>query len=91
MDNFFEAMGAVFTAILVVAAAIFLGALTSIFFGWLTGVIIVWVCGDWITSGLNLMFDTTRFTTSQIPTITATLALIGSFFKSSFTQKKDKE
>ena len=37
--------------------------------------------GTTITNGLNLMFDTTRFTPDIIPLACGTLATIGSFFK----------
>ena len=40
------------------------------------------VSGAWIASGLNLLLSTTVFTASSLPLVCATLAMVGSFFKS---------
>ena len=50
---------------------------------YLGGVILDWVVGAKLVNGLNLMFDTTRFTRELIPLTCATLATIGRYFKSS--------
>lgn len=52
-------------------------------FAYLGGVILDWVVGAKLVNGLNLMFDTTRFTRELIPLTCATLATIGRYFKSS--------
>lgn len=54
-------------------------------FAWFGGWILQMCVGDTIANGLNLMFDTTRFTSDIIPLACATLATIGSYFKSSQT------
>lgn len=61
-------------------------------FAYLGGMILDWVVGKSLVNGLNLMFDTTRFTRDLIPLTCATLATIGRYFKSSQTNnnKKDK-
>lgn len=41
--------------------------------------------GEGLVKGLNLMFNTTRFTREMIPLTCATLATIGRYFKSSTT------
>lgn len=57
--------------------------------GWITGIILNWLIGDTIVGGLNLIFGTTRFTVDELPMICGTLAVIGSFFKSTLTTRKD--
>ena len=54
-------------------------------FAYLGGMILNLFVGDAITHGLNVVFDTTRFTTNLIPLTCATLATIGKYFKSSNT------
>lgn len=52
-------------------------------FAYLGGMILDWIVGAKLVNGLNLMFDTTRFTRELIPLTCATLATIGRYFKSS--------
>lgn len=66
-----------FIALFVFSPAITFG------FAYLGGMILDWVVGDGFIKGLNLMFDTTRFTRELIPLTCATLATIGRYFKSS--------
>ena len=58
---------------------------------YLGGMILQWVVGDAITNGLNLMFDTTRFTPNLIPIACATLATIGKYFRSTNTNNNKKD
>lgn len=51
------------------------------FCGWLTGVILQWLIGDKVISGMNYLFNTTRFTVDMLPRICGTLGVIGSFFR----------
>ena len=77
-----------FTGLLVFAPVITFG------FAYLGGMILDWIVGEKLVNGLNLMFDTTRFTRDLIPLTCATLATIGRYFKSSQTNNnnnKDKE
>lgn len=55
------------------------------------GMILDWVVGEKLIEGLNLIFDTTRFTRELIPLTCATLATIGRYFKANQTNNKDKE
>lgn len=57
--------------------------------GYLDGLILKWIIGGTVVNGLNLLFNTTRFTADTIPITCGALALMGSFFKSSITTKKD--
>ena len=54
-------------------------------FAWVGGLILKMCVGDTIAFGLNLMFNTTRFTPEMIPLACATLATIGKYFKSTQT------
>ena len=58
--------------------------------GYVSGLILNWTVGGFIVNGLNLMLNTTRFTADKLPIICGTLAVVGSFFKSSLsTNSKD--
>lgn len=57
---------------------------------YLGGMILDWVVGAKLVEGLNLMFDTTRFTRELIPLTCATLATIGKYFKSTQTNNNKK-
>ena len=48
--------------------------------GHLSGEILAVVYGDNIINGLNLIFDTTRFSPDILPNVCGTMAVIGSFF-----------
>ena len=50
---------------------------------YLGGMLLDWIVGAKLVEGLNLMFDTTRFTRDLIPLTCATLATIGRYFKAS--------
>ena len=53
-----------------------------VFTGWITGLIIEFLCGGFVSDGLNLFFDTNRFTPDSLPIIGGVLGFIGAFFKS---------
>ena len=59
-------------------------------FAWIGGWILKMCVGDAIAGGMNLMFNTTRFTPDFIPLACATLATIGKYFKSSQTNNNKK-
>lgn len=56
--------------------------------GCIAGSILEWAVGDLLVNGLNLLFNTTRFSTDMLPMLCGALAVIGSFFKSSLTTTK---
>ena len=60
-------------------------------FAYLGGMILNLFVGDAVTHGLNVIFDTTRFTNELIPLTCATLATIGKYFKSSNTNNNKKD
>lgn len=86
----FEAIGVFVTAMFVVVLALFITPIIYIGFGYLGGVVVKWFFGGLVADGLNTIFGTDRFHPNQIPMITATLAMIGGYFKSSLTNKKEK-
>lgn len=47
-----------------------------------SGLILKWIVGGFIVDGLNLIFNTTRFSADKLPIVCGALAVIGSFFKS---------
>ena len=53
------------------------------------GMLLDWIVGEKLVNGLNLMFDTTRFTRDLIPLTCATLATIGRYFKSSMSNSNN--
>lgn len=55
------------------------------------GMLLDWIVGAKLVNGLNLMFDTTRFTRDLIPLTCATLATIGRYFKSSQTNTNNNK
>lgn len=56
---------------------------------WIGGWILKVCVGSAIANGMNLMFNTTRFTPDFIPLACATLATIGKYFKSSQTNNNN--
>lgn len=52
--------------------------------GCLCGLILKWFVGDIVVNGLNLLFNTTRFVPEMLPTTCGALAVVGSFFKTSY-------
>ena len=54
------------------------------------GMLLDWIVGAKLVDGLNLMFDTTRFTRDLIPLTCATLATIGRYFKASQSNTNNK-
>ena len=54
--------------------------------GCLTGLILKWFVGDVVANGLNLLFNTTRFTSNMLPTVCGALGVVGSFFKTSISK-----
>ena len=90
MNNKLETVGAVSIILGFIGLLVFSPVLTF-GFAYLGGMILQWIVGDAITSGLNLMFDTTRFTADIIPLTCATLATIGKYFKSTNTNNNNKK
>lgn len=84
-----EGVGAVSIILGFVGLLVFSPVLTF-GFAYLGGMILDWIVGAKLVSGLNLMFDTTRFTRELVPLTCATLATIGRYFKSSQSNTNNK-
>ena len=67
---------------------VFAPVLTFVF-AYIGGMLLDWIVGEKLVNGLNLMFDTTRFTRDLIPLTCATLATIGRYFKSSMSNSNN--
>ena len=79
-----------FAWVIVIVLALILGPVLYYFGGWITGHILKWFIGDTVVSGMNYLFNTTRFTADMLPTICGTLGVIGSFFKSTTSSSSQK-
>ena len=69
---------------------VFAPVLTFVF-AYIGGMLLDWIVGEKLVNGLNLMFDTTRFTRDLIPLTCATLATIGRYFKSSMSNSNNSK
>lgn len=56
--------------------------------GWLGGWILMKIVGGAVVTGLNTLFGTTRFMPDLIPVVCGTLAVVGSYFKTSVSNNK---
>ncbi|MGM1044745.1 MAG: hypothetical protein ACQEXX_01225 [Bacillota bacterium] len=88
--SIFEGIGIFVSAIILVAIALFLQPVIYVGFGYLGGLVVKWIFGGMIVEGMNGVFGTDRFTPGMIPVVAATLAFIGSYFKSSNTNNNKK-
>ena len=77
-----EGVGVVSLIIGFIALLVFSPVLTFLC-AYVGGMLLDWTVGAKLVDGLNLMFDTTRFTRDLIPLTCATLATIGRYFKAS--------
>ncbi len=59
-------------------------------FAYVGGMLLDWIVGVRLVNGLNLMFNTTRFTRELLPLACATLATIGRYFKASQSNTNNK-
>lgn len=72
------------------AALLILSPVLTFGCAWFGGWILKMCVGQTVADGLNLLFDTTRFTPDFIPLACATLATVGKYFKSSQTNNNKK-
>lgn len=84
MKNHFEAIGIATTIFGLISLLVFSPVITFAL-AWFGGWILKICVGSAIADGMNLIFNTTRFTPDFIPVACATLATIGKYFKSSQT------
>lgn len=60
--------------------AMFIALILVFIAGAFSGLALKWIFGGFVVDGLNLIFNTTRFSADKIPVVCGTLAVIGSFF-----------
>lgn len=84
MEDKMEALGW-FTAFIGMVGLLVFSPVITFWFAWAGGWILKVCVGRTIADGMNLMFNTTRFTPDFIPLACATLATIGKYFRSSQT------
>lgn len=81
-DSKLETVGIISIIAGFIALLVFSPVLTFLC-AYIGGMLLDWIVGAKLVDGLNLMFDTTRFTRDLIPLTCATLATIGRYFKAS--------
>lgn len=84
MENKTELAGVIIAFVILFIFGPAFGALL----GWLGGFLIELVLGAKPIEWLNLTFNTDRFAKGDLPKITAVLAIIGSYFKSSVSKNE---
>lgn len=92
-NNTFENIGIVTTIIGAVTGILGLLVFAPVLtfgFAYLGGMILNYFVGNSVVNGLNLLFDTTRFTRDLIPLTCAILATVGKYFRSSQTVNNKK-
>ena len=75
----------ILSGFLTVIILIILSPVLGFFEGWICGWLLKFFIGDTVANGLNLLFNTTRFTPESLPIVCGALATIGSFFKNTNT------
>ena len=88
-NNTLEGIGA-FTVILLAIFALVISPALSFMFAYIGGCILKFFVGDALVNGLNIIFNTTRFTKPMIPVICATIATIGRYFRTMVTTSKQQ-
>lgn len=77
------------TVLIIAALTLIISPVLTFACAYIGGMIINFFVGAGLIKGLNLMFNTTRFTRDMIPLTCATLATIGKYFKSSINTKNN--
>lgn len=85
-----EITGVISAVVGFIALLVFSPVLTF-FCAYVGGMLLDWIVGARLVEGLNLMFDTTRFTRDLIPLACATLATIGRYFKATQSNTNKSE
>jgi len=85
MEKLIKFFGAALLTIGGIMIIVPLGAI----FGYIAGFIIKIMFGGVVAQGFNLLFNTQRFSPNDIPHICSALAVIGSYLRTTVTNKKD--
>lgn len=68
--------------------AMFIAPILVFLAGVVSGLVLKWIVGGLVVDGFNFIFNTTRFSADKIPIVCGTLAVIGSFFKTTMINKE---
>lgn len=58
-------------------------------FGYFGGTILKLFVGGWVVDGLNILFDTNRFTVDKIPVLCSAMAVLGMYLRTSISVRKE--
>lgn len=70
-----------FVVMIITIVTLIFSSIINYYTGYIGGMIIKFFIGDSVIKAINIVFNTTRFTTEQIPIICGTLSIIGGYFK----------
>lgn len=85
MEIILKAIGVIFVG----TAGVIVLIPLAVVFGYVTGWILSLIVGDWICSGLNILFGTTRFQPQHLPAICAALSVVSGYLRTSVKHDKD--
>ena len=77
--------------VVITLVTFFVGRFFVFAFGYICGLVLHWLIGDVVANGFNLLLNTERFTSDSIPLVVGTLALVGSFFRTSTSNQNSNE
>ncbi len=89
MSNFYEKVGVGAIIVGVVGLLIFVPVL-CFGGGYVGGLLLKWVVGNAFVNGVNTIMPNIEFTQDSIPVMCGVLAVIGSYFKATQINKKEK-
>lgn len=87
MENILKTVFATILTAVAFALGLVYVPVISFIFGYIGGIVLNWIVGAQLTSGLNLIFDTTRFTRESLPLVLATVSAVCSYFTPSKSDK----
>lgn len=82
MENFIKTVFATVLASIAFTLGLVYVPLISFVLGYIGGTLLNWIVGAQLSNGMNLIFNTTRFTRESLPIVLATASVIGSYFSS---------
>ena len=86
-----DALYGCLAAVVCFVIALIFGPILIFVCGYITGMILRLTVGVALTNGLNVLFNTTRFTPDFLPIVCGGLAVVGSFFRNTNTSSSKKD
>lgn len=87
MKDFVESLIAIIGAVVLIGILFLLVPLLTFFFGWLAGLLAKVAIGVPLCNALNMLLNVSYFTPDKLPMMGGALGWVGSFFKTSVTNK----